>query len=99
MAAPSGATDAVLKASDPVPEDAVPVVGLDFEKYREKDITAAEMVASMANMGFQASSIGQAAKIIDGMVGRLLQFALLKLTHTFRENGEIQKRAKEPPYS
>lgn len=73
MAAPSGATDAVLKASDPVPEDAVPVVGLDFEKHREKDITAAEMVASMANMGFQASSIGQAAKIIDGMVGRLLQ--------------------------
>ncbi|KAL1304455.1 hypothetical protein AAFC00_003451 [Neodothiora populina] len=67
MAAPSGATDAVLKPSDPVPEDAVPVVGLDFDKYREEDITAAEMVASMARMGFQASSVGQAAKIIDGM--------------------------------
>lgn len=69
MSAPSGATDAVLKESDPVPQDAVPVVGLEFDKYRERDITAAEMVASMTNMGFQASSVGQAAKIIDGMVG------------------------------
>lgn len=71
MAAPSGATDAVLKASDPVPEDAVPVVGLDFDAHRERDITAAEMVANMTSMGFQASSVGQAAKIIDGMVSPL----------------------------
>ncbi|GAB7347870.1 hypothetical protein MBLNU459_g5398t1 [Dothideomycetes sp. NU459] len=67
MAAPSGATDAVLKPSDPVPEDAVPVSGLDFDKHVDKDITVAEMVANMTNMGFQASSVGQAAKVIDGM--------------------------------
>lgn len=68
MSAPSGATDAVLKASDPVPDDAVPVVGLDFDRYQGRDISAAEMVAHMSEMGFQATSVGQAAKIIDGMV-------------------------------
>lgn len=68
MAAPSGVTDAVLKQSDPVPQDAVPVTGLDFNDHAEKDITVAEMVANMTTMGFQASSVGQAAKVIDGMV-------------------------------
>lgn len=68
MAAPTGATDAVLKQSDPVPEDSVPVSGLDFDKYAKKDITVADMVANMTNMGFQASSVGQAAKVIEGMV-------------------------------
>jgi hypothetical protein len=67
-AAPSGATDAVLKPSDPVPEGAMPVKGLDFNDFKNVDITAAELVANMAQMGFQASSIGQAAKIVDGMV-------------------------------
>jgi len=67
-AAPSGATDAVLKPSDPVPEGAMPVKGLDFNDFRNVDITAAELVANMAQMGFQASSIGQAANIVDGMV-------------------------------
>lgn len=67
-AAPSGATDAVLKPSDPVPEGAMPVKGLDFNDFKNRNITAAELVENMAQMGFQASSIGQAAKIVDGMV-------------------------------
>ena len=67
--APSGATDAVLKASDPVPEGAVPVEGLDFDAFKDRNVTAAELVEKMGNMGFQATSIGQAAKIVDGMVG------------------------------
>ena len=66
--APSGATDAVLKPSDPVPEGAVPVTGLDFDDFKDRNISAAELVESMGAMGFQASSIGQATKIIDGMV-------------------------------
>lgn len=68
MAVPSGAADAVLKPSDPVPQDAIPVVGLDFDAHAGRDITAAELVANMANMGFQATSVGQAAKIINEMV-------------------------------
>lgn len=67
-AAPSGATDAVLKPSDPVPEGAMPVKGLDFNNFKDRDITVAELVENMAQMGFQASSIGQAARIVDGMV-------------------------------
>lgn len=67
-AAPNGATDAVLKPSDPVPEGSIPVVGLDFDKYAERDITVSELVGNMASMGFQATSVGQAAKVIDGMV-------------------------------
>jgi len=66
--APLGATDAVLKPSDPVPEGAVPVKGLDFDAFKNRNVSAAELVESMGQMGFQASSIGQAAKIIDGMV-------------------------------
>jgi deoxyhypusine synthase len=67
-AAPSGATDAVLKPSDPVPEGAMPVKGLDFNDFKDRDISVAELVENMTQMGFQASSIGQAAKIVDGMV-------------------------------
>jgi deoxyhypusine synthase len=71
--APSGATAAVLKPSDPVPEDAIPVEGLDFNDFTNRNVTVAELVEKMGSMGFQASSIGRAAQIIDGMVGRDFQ--------------------------
>ncbi|KAF2158153.1 deoxyhypusine synthase-like protein [Myriangium duriaei CBS 260.36] len=66
-AAPSGATEAVLKPSDPAPEGAVPVSGIDFNQYAGKDISAADLVAGMTTMGFQATSIGQAAQLINEM--------------------------------
>nr|OQO14571.1 Deoxyhypusine synthase [Rachicladosporium sp. CCFEE 5018] len=65
--APTGATDAVLKPSDPVPEHAVPVKGLEFDDFKDRDVSVAEMVQSMGHMGFQASAIGKAAEIINGM--------------------------------
>lgn len=68
--APSGATNAVLKPSDPVPEGATPVKGFDFGEFAGRNVTVAELVDGMHNMGFQASSIGQAVSIVDGMVGR-----------------------------
>lgn len=64
---PTGAADAVLKPSDPIPTDAVPVRGLDFDHFETRDITVAELVESMSNAGFQSSSISQAVKIVDGM--------------------------------
>ncbi|KAK5141092.1 Deoxyhypusine synthase [Rachicladosporium monterosium] len=64
---PSGATDAVLKTSDPVPSSARPVKGLDFDAFKGRDITIAELVDNMATMGFQATSVGQAVEIINGM--------------------------------
>jgi deoxyhypusine synthase len=69
-AAPSGATAAVLKPSDPVPQDSQQVQGLEFDDFFSKgrNVSAAEMVEHFAHMGFQASSLGKAKDIIDGMV-------------------------------
>ena len=75
--APDGATQAVLKPSDPVPESAVPVKGLDFDAFKARNVTVAELVDGMQHMGFQASSVGQACKIVDGMVGKTILFASL----------------------
>lgn len=67
-AAPTAVTDAVLKPSNPVPDGAIPVEGVEFGKFAHRNISVSELVDGMANMGFQASSIGQAVQIVDGMV-------------------------------
>lgn len=54
--------------SQSVPDDAVKVSGIDFNQFAGKDISAADLVAGMATMGFQATSIGQAAQMINEMV-------------------------------
>ena len=66
--APSGATDAVLKPSEPVPEGAREVQGIDFDKYAGRSITVDELVGGYGSMGFQATAVGEAVRIINGMV-------------------------------
>ena len=66
---PSTAADAVLKASAPVPPGAKKVQGIDFSDFAGKDITVAEMIAAMADTGFQASAVSEAVRIINDMVG------------------------------
>lgn len=66
--APTLATGAVLVKSEPVPEGTRPVKGVEFNDYEGRDITAAEIVNNMASMGFQASAVGEAARIINEMV-------------------------------
>jgi hypothetical protein len=51
---PSNATDAVLKPSEPVPEGSREVQGIDFNDY--------------ADMGFQATAVGEAVRIVNDMV-------------------------------
>jgi deoxyhypusine synthase len=69
---PAGAANAVLKPSDPVSKDAVPVSGFDFANYApNRDVSAADLVEQMTTMGFQASSLGQAVKIVNGMVSHV----------------------------
>ena len=68
MAAPAQATDAVLKPSDPIAEGAVRVTGIDFDDYGERPITVEEMVKGMGSMGFQATAVGEAVRIINDMV-------------------------------
>ncbi|KAK5010321.1 Deoxyhypusine synthase [Cryomyces antarcticus] len=71
--APSGAADAVLKRSDPVSEEAREVQGIEFNEYADRSITVEELVAGMTTMGFQATSVGEAVEIIEGMVVAPLQ--------------------------
>ncbi|KAI9924315.1 hypothetical protein ASPWEDRAFT_52883 [Aspergillus wentii DTO 134E9] len=66
-AAPSSATNAVLVASEPVPEGTHQVRGVDFDHFQGRDITVAEMVDNMSHMGFQASAVGEATRILNDM--------------------------------
>lgn len=64
---PGLASDAVLKQSIPVPESFVEVSGIDYSKETAYNMTAPDLTASMKNMGFQATSVGQACDIINDM--------------------------------
>ncbi|KAF9889294.1 Deoxyhypusine synthase [Aspergillus nanangensis] len=66
-APPASVTDAVLVASEPVPEGTQQVRGIDFEQFQGRDITVAEMVDNMRYMGFQASAVGEATHILNDM--------------------------------
>lgn len=65
---PSVATAAVLKPSEPMPDGAKKVQGIDFSHYDGRDITVQELVAGMSRMGFQATAVGEAIRITNGMV-------------------------------
>jgi deoxyhypusine synthase len=65
-APPSAATDAVLVLSEAVPAGAIKVNGVDFDQH-DKDITVVELVKSMATMGFQATAISDAVRIVNKM--------------------------------
>ncbi len=60
-------SDAVLKASVPVPEDFVEVKGIDYSKPESVNMRAKDLIKSMRTMGFQASSMGEGCEIIDEM--------------------------------
>ena len=68
--APSISREAVMKPSVPVPEDVPEVKGIEWNDYtrQDVDITAADLVANMANMGFQAGAVGDAVRVINQMV-------------------------------
>jgi hypothetical protein len=69
---PSQATDAVFVQSAQMPQEAQKVEDLDFNKFKGRTITAGDLYNGMKHMGFQASSIGEAIRIINDMVCRLL---------------------------
>jgi len=66
MSLPSAAQAAILKGSEPVPSDAVPVRGPDFES----EISLQNFLKSYENIGFQATSFGRAIEIVNNMVSR-----------------------------
>lgn len=68
-ALPSTVTDAVLVKSNEMPEGSQKVEELDFNKFAGCPITVDDLIGGMNHMGFQASSIGEAVRIINDMVG------------------------------
>lgn len=66
---PSKATDAVLVASDPVPDDAREVSGIDWSALpSESRAIISNFVLNLSGQGFQSSAIGDAIRIINDMV-------------------------------
>ena len=67
---PDLAKDAVFVTSDPVPDGAHGVQGIDFNLHKDRAISVVDLVEGMKYMGFQASAIGDAIRIINDMVRR-----------------------------
>ncbi|ORY56939.1 Deoxyhypusine synthase [Pseudomassariella vexata] len=65
-AGPTGAKDAVFVKSV-LPDEAQKVEELDFNAFKGRQITVDDLLEGMKHMGFQASSIGEAVRIINDM--------------------------------
>lgn len=79
---PSAATDAVLVKSVEMPEGSQKVEELDFNKFRGRPITVDDLYQGMKHMGFQASSMCEAIRIIDDMVRNGQPFLFLQSSRT-----------------
>jgi deoxyhypusine synthase len=73
---PAGASSAVLKPSDPVPEDAVSVQGPNFDN----PLDLQQFISSYERIGFQANSLGKAIHIVNKMVCILLHTTVVLTT-------------------
>ena len=82
-APPSSVTDAVLVPSNEMPAGAQKVEELDFNKFTGRPITVDDLMSGMNNMGFQASSIGEAVRIINDMVCKPFLFPFSALSPFF----------------
>lgn len=67
---PSEATNAVLVPSAELPQGAKKVEEIDFNEFKGKQITVDDVIQRMSRMGFQATSIGEAVRIINDMVSK-----------------------------
>lgn len=65
--APALAKDAVLVQSVEMPAGSQKVEELDFNKFHGRPITAEDLLDGMKHMGFQASSMCEAVRIINDM--------------------------------
>lgn len=65
---PTAATGAVLLKSAEMPDEAQKVEELDFNNFKGRPITVDDLFQGMKHMGFQASSMAEAIRIINDMV-------------------------------
>lgn len=83
---PAAASAAVLKPSDPIPDDAISIQGPDFDNKQ----SFSEFMRSYERIGFQASSFGTAIKIVNKMV-RALWLRFIPFHYdSLRESGDSQ---------
>ena len=76
-AVPESVAAAVLVKSEEMPAGSKQVEELDFNAFAGSKITVEDLIAGMTNMGFQASSIGEAVKIINDMVSQCYSLLLV----------------------
>ena len=81
---PTGASAAVLKPSEPMPDFAVTVQGPDFDE----EMTLEKLLASYQRIGFQANSLGKAIDIVNKMVSNLHEFMDSGLKCGLSANGD-----------
>lgn len=96
------AHNAVLQPSARVEESAVAVRGIDFDEYKDRDVTVAELLADMAFAGFQASAVAEAVRIINGMVRRVVAAEMTSMgsdSFANRSAGKTMTRDEVPPSS
>jgi deoxyhypusine synthase len=67
-AVPSSVAAAVLTPSHEMPQGSQKVKELDFNAFAGRPITVEDLISGTNQMGFQASSIGEAVRIINNMV-------------------------------
>lgn len=96
---PTTAVDAVFKPSDVVPGGTPQIRGIEFGAFRDRDMTVKDLVAGMASMGFQASAVADAVRIINDMV-RAPGTPTLQMprgSYTAREPGPIRPPVRKQP--
>ena len=65
---PAAVSAAILQPSEPVPDTAVSVRGPDFDA----NLSLQDLLKSYERIGFQASNLGKAINIVNGMVSQVL---------------------------
>ena len=70
----------ILGQSVKMPEGTPIVSGVDFNDFRHRNITVAELVKKMATMGYQATNLAIAADIANFMVSILMLELLTSLS-------------------
>lgn len=80
-----------------MPVNAQKVEELDFNKLAGRPITVDDLLSGMNNMGFQASSIGEAVRIINDMV-RCSSLIITTKPDTISVHGVVQNHQIVPPF-
>jgi deoxyhypusine synthase len=91
-APPTKATDAVLVSSEPIPDGVLQVKGIDWAALPdEQRAIISNFVNQVTGQGFQSSSIGDAIRIINEMVGDSYMRLYEAVLTAFRDPGETPK--------